>query len=126
MKKKLACLIFLLTFLVPGIAGAVEKDDFKVDTTQDFVDLCMVPADHPYYVASVHFVHGYLVGAYDYYAAQAAGPKGVKFVCLPQNIPSRNEVVSMFVEWTKAHPQHMKEKPVETVFRFLMEKWPCK
>ena len=32
----------------------------------------------------------------------------------------------MFVEWAKAHPQYMNELPVETEFRFLMEKWPCK
>jgi len=32
----------------------------------------------------------------------------------------------MFVEWVKAHPQHWRETPVETEFRFLMEKWPCK
>jgi hypothetical protein len=32
----------------------------------------------------------------------------------------------MFVEWVKAHPQYLKEKAVETEFRVLMEKWPCK
>ncbi len=126
MKHKLAVLIFLLAFLTPAITGAVEKNDFKVDTTQDFINLCLVPADDPYYVASVHFVHGYLVGAYHYYAAQAAGPKGNKFVCLPENLPSRNDVVTMFLQWAEDHPQYMKEMPVETVFRFLVEKWPCK
>ena len=27
---------------------------------------------------------------------------------------------------TKAHPQYRGEPPVESEFRFLMEKWPCK
>ncbi len=126
MKRKLAVLFLLLAFLVPGIAGAVEKEDFKVDNTQDFVDLCVVPTEHPYYVAAVHFVHGYLVGAYGYYEAQTAGPKGDKFVCLPENMPSRNEVVDMFLKWAKAHPEYMKERAVNTIFRFLAETWPCK
>jgi hypothetical protein len=30
------------------------------------------------------------------------------------------------MEWAKEHPQYMGESPVETEFRFLMEKWPCK
>ena len=126
MKQKLAVLFLLLGFLVPGIVGAVEKEDFKVPTTEDFLDLCTVPADDPYYVASIHFVQGYLVGAYHYYAAEAAGPNGDKFVCLPNKLPTRNEVIDMFVKWAKAHPQYMKETPVETIFRFLAEKWPCK
>jgi hypothetical protein len=126
MKQRLAILFLLFAFLVPGVAGAAEKDDFKVKTTDDFLELCIVPVDDPYHVAAVHFVHGYLVGAYHYYAAQAAGPNGNKFVCLPEKLPSRNEVVDMFVQWAKAHPQYMTETPVETVFRFLAEKWPCK
>ena len=126
MKRKLTIFFLLLAFLIPGIATAVEKDDFKVPTTKDFVDLCLVPVDHPYYVASVHFVQGYLVGAYHYYAVEAAGPDGNKFVCLPNKLPTRNEVIAMFVKWAEAHPQYMKETPVETIFRFLAEKWPCK
>ena len=51
---------------------------------------------------------------------------GNKFVCLPDKLPTRNEVIDMFVKWAKAHPQYMKEIPVETIFRFLAEKWPCK
>jgi hypothetical protein len=126
MKRKFAILFLLLAFLVPGIAGAIEKQDFQVETTEDFLDLCVVPLDHPYYVAAVHFAHGYLVGAYSYYEAQSTGPKGDKFVCLPEQLPSRNDVVEMFVKWAKAHPQYSKERAVNTIFRFLAEKWPCK
>jgi len=31
----------------------------------------------------------------------------------------------MFLAWAQAHPQYMNERPVETEFRFLTEKWPC-
>ncbi|MGW8179473.1 MAG: Rap1a/Tai family immunity protein, partial [bacterium] len=66
------------------------------------------------------------VGAFDYYKAANEGPEGEKLVCFPNPEPSRNEAVSMFVDWAKAHPQYMSEAPVETEFRFLMDKWPCK
>jgi Rap1a immunity proteins len=49
-----------------------------------------------------------------------------RLVCFPNPAPSRNEAVAEFVQWAKARPQHMNELPVETEFRFLMEKWPCK
>jgi len=32
----------------------------------------------------------------------------------------------MFIEWLKTHPQYMGDEAVDTQFRFLMEKWPCK
>jgi len=67
----------------------------------------------------------YLVGAYKYYEAAHSGPKALKMVCLPDPQPSRDEAIQMFMKWAKAHPQHMQESPVETEFRFLMEKWPC-
>jgi hypothetical protein len=64
--------------------------------------------------------------AYRYYEAAGSGPAGLKLVCLPDPPPSRNDSVAMFIEWVKAHPQYLNENPVETEFRFLMEKWPCK
>ena len=33
--------------------------------------------------------------------------------------------IAMFIESAKARPQHWKEPPVETEFRFLIETWPC-
>jgi hypothetical protein len=45
---------------------------------------------------------------------------------MPNPGPSRNEAVAMFVEWAKANPQYMNERPVDTEFRFLSVKWPCK
>jgi len=75
---------------------------------------------------AIHFCEGYLVGAYAYYDEENNGPKGQPMVCFPNPPPSRDAAVAMFVEWAKAHPQYMDERPVDTEFRFLMEKWPCK
>ena len=126
MRHKTINLLFVLVFLLPVIAGAVSEKDFEVQATENIVNLCTAPPDDPLYHQAVNFCHGYLVGAFHYYEAQTSGPEAIKFVCPPDPRPSRNDTIDMFIEWAKAHPQHMKETPVETEFRFLMEKWPCK
>ncbi len=126
MKSKVMTLVLAALLALPALAGAVTEKDFEVKTTQNLIDLCTAAPKDPLYNQALNFCHGYLVGAYQYYAAAAAGPEGVTLVCFPENPPTRNEAIAMFVEWAKAHPQYMGEKPVETEFRFLMETWPCK
>jgi len=127
MSRKLICLLFVAALLMPASAmAAAEPDDFVVDSTQDLIDLCATSPDNPLYTAAIHFCHGYLVGAYAYYEAANAGPEGEQLVCFPDPAPSRNDAVKMFVDWAKAHPEYMNEPAVESEFRFLMEKWPCK
>ncbi len=125
-KQRLAGLLLVFILLVPGLVWAVTAEDFEVETTQDLLNLCTTPSSDPLYVAATHFCYGYLVGAYDYYDAVSSGPKGIKLICLPDPPPSRNEAVSLFIKWLKVHPEYMSEPAVETEFRFLMEKWPCK
>jgi len=119
---------FLLAVLLmlPAVASAVSEKDFKVQTTRNLINLCTAAQDDPLYREAINFCHGYLVGAFHYDQALTAGPKEPKLVCLPNPQPSRNDAIKMFVEWAKKHPQYMKELPVETEFRFLVEKWPCK
>ncbi len=126
MNRKLVSMLFLMTFLNAGVAGAVTAEDFEVKTTQSLLNLCAVSANDPLAKEAIQMCQGYLVGAYDYHMAENSGPGGQPLVCLPKPEPSRNEVTAMFVAWVKAHPQYMKESPVETEFRFLTEKWPCK
>jgi hypothetical protein len=126
MKRKLACLLLAAAFALPGLARAVTDEDFEVKTTQNLMNLCTASANDLRQKEAIHFCHGYLVGAYAYHVAENSGPEGKRLVCFPDPPPSRNEAIGMFLEWVKAHPQHMGEKPVDTEFRFLMEKWPCK
>jgi hypothetical protein len=126
MKQKLACLLLAAALLPPGLAGAVTDEDFEVKSTQNLMNLCTASGDDLRQKEAIHFCHGYLVGAYAYYVAENSGPEGKRLVCFTDSPPSRNEALAMFLEWVKTHPQYMGEKPVETEFRFLMEKWPCK
>ena len=126
MAQKSIVLLVVIVFLLPGFAGAVSKKDFEAQTTENIINLCTASPGDPLYHQAINFCHGYLVGAYHYYKAEASGPKGIKLVCPPDPEPSRNEAIGMFIEWAKSHPQHWSERPVETEFRFLMETWPCK
>jgi hypothetical protein len=121
-------LFMLLSFclLLPGLAGAVSEKDFEAQSTENLINLCTAAPGDPLYQQAVNFCHGYLVGAYKYYEAAHSGPNAAKAICIPDPPPSRSAAVAMFIEWAKARPQYWRESPVETEFRFLAEKWPCK
>lgn len=126
MKQKTIIFMLAVAILMPGLAGGASEKEFEVQNTEDLINLCSVAPDDPLYHQAINFCHGFMVGAYRYYEAAGSGPGGLKLVCMPDPRPSRNDTFAMFVEWAKAHPQYWKEKAVETEFRFLMEKWPCK
>jgi len=126
MRKKVTFFLLSVLLIQPGLASAVSEEDFKAGTTEQIINLCTAKPDDPLYQQAVNFCHGYLVGAYDYYTAAHSGSEAFKLVCLPEPTPSRNDAIEMFIEWTLAHPQYMQDNAVETEFRFLMEKWPCK
>ena len=121
-------LLFITIFFLPmcALADGVTEKDFEAHTAEQFVRLCSVSPEDPMYHQAINFCHGYFEGAYQYYEAMTSGPKGIKFVCVPDPLPSRNDAISWFVDWVKANPQHMDEQPVEAQFRFLMERFPCK
>jgi hypothetical protein len=125
MKSKTFLIWATVIVFLPGWAAAVSEKDFEVQTTQQLLNLCTASPGGPLYQQALNFCHGYLVGAYKYYEAAHSGPKAPKLVCLPNPPPSRSNSIEMFIEWTKAHPQYWNEPPVETEFRFLIEKWPC-
>ena len=126
MRPKTIFMLLAIVILLPGFAGAAGEKDFEVQTTENIINLCTASPDDPLYHQAINFCHGFLVGAYHYYEAAGSGPAGLKLVCLPDPPASRNDIFAMFVEWVKAHPQYLKEKAVETEFRFLMKNWPCK
>jgi hypothetical protein len=127
MKRKLLLFIVLLGILLPGLASsALTEGDFKVKTTRNLINLCTASPQDEYYKEAIHFCHGYLVGALHYYIAQTSNDQKEALVCFPEPKPTRNQAIAMFVVWAQEHPQFMTEIPVETEFRFLTEKWPCK
>jgi Rap1a immunity proteins len=116
----------LAVCLWPLISGAQPREEFLVRNTQDYVRVCTTSPSDPMYAAAMGFCHGYAVGAYHYYLAQTAGPQGKPFVCPPEPPPSRSEILTMYIAWAQERPQYMGERPVDNIFRFLAEKWPCR
>ena len=112
-----------------GSAGAAadDPDRFMVDDTSDLVALCEVDPARENEGDGLVFCHGFVVGALRYHLASTkpVGPR--RWVCLPplEARPSRDAVIREFVEWAKEHPEFMQNEAVDTLFRFLDERFPC-
>jgi Rap1a immunity proteins len=120
------CALMLVVAMGPMLAEAADSDKFRVRSTADLVEICSTPTSDSMYAAAISFCHGFGVGAYHYYHASVSGPQGRPFVCIPDPPPpSRTEAMQMFVAWARENPQYMGEPPVETLFRWLVAKWPC-
>ncbi len=126
MNAKLTVLLFIAILISPCISQAVTTENFQTRTTQDLVSLCESPTPDPLHKEAVNFCEGYIVGAYSFWDAEHPDPGADRLVCLPNPAPTRDTATAMFVQWAKAHPQYMGDKPVDTLFRFAEAAWPCK
>jgi len=106
-------------------AAATTVENFEAKTTRDLVELCGAGALDPRRTEAIHFCQGYMIGAWDYHQASHHGPTRKPLVCMPNPAPSRNEAAAMFVAWANENPQYMTERPVESLFRWAIAKWPC-
>ena len=106
-------------------ARSAEPDNFLVRTTQDMVALCKADAGSANQVAAIHFCHGFASGAYQYYQSVAAASPKTSFICLPNPTPTRSAAIAEFVAWAQGKPSELSAKPVDSMFRFLAERFPC-
>jgi hypothetical protein len=104
---------------------AVEADNFRATTTGDLVVLCSAHPAAPNYTAAIHFCHGFTSGAYAYYALLAAAVPDARFVCVPDPAPSRSEAIDGFIDWARRNPDFTTSHPVDSIFRYLAEQYPC-
>jgi hypothetical protein len=115
-----------LGLLLGGDSEAAEPDDFRAATATDLVALCSTGPEEPNYVAAIHFCHGFAAGAYQYYLAIAAASPDQRYVCPPATPPSRSEAISGFIAWMGSRPGLAFKPPVEALFQYLGETYPCK
>jgi len=112
-----------LLFSTQSVAAAAQQR--HVGSTGDLIELCSVSAADPLYEAAMGFCLGYIDAAMDYHAALTAGPKYDPIAC-PETAVTREEVVVVFMEWSKRNSQYLKgEAPVTGLMRAAAEKWPC-
>lgn len=110
---------------LPGAVRAqVAEANFQVRNTGDLVALCASTAGDRLYTAAQNFCQGFLVGAYQTLQAQQAASRSPLF-CPPAQMPTRNQAVADFVQWTQASPDRMQMPPVDGVASFLVERAPC-
>jgi len=113
--------VAVLGLAVPTTLTAAEK--YQIRHTADLVSVCATEARAPDSALATAFCHGFLVGAYHFY--DATTPEISRFICAPDPMPTRTEVMDSFVVWAKANPQHMNENAVETLFRYLTITYSC-
>ena len=106
--------------------AAVTETDFYIRTTNDLVKLCTVDPTDPSYSAAIHFCHGFASGAYQAEQLHQAGSRAKPLFCIPAGTPpSRNETIAAFVTWAQATPASAGTSPVEGMFEFMMQRYPC-
>ncbi len=110
---------------LPQTGLAASRENFQVATTADFLALCEAAPGQENYVAAIHFCEGFASGAYQYYLSLASRDPAERFVCLPDPTPSRDKIKADFVAWTKANPSALNDRPVDSIFRYLGQAYPC-
>ena len=117
-------LIALAMFTFVGSTLAADSSNYQLRTAADLVTVCSVGPSDPNYANALGFCHGILTGAFRYYESTAANTN--RFVCAPTPTPTRAQVMTNFVTWARAHPADMKGAPIDTLFKYLAETYPCK
>ena len=117
-------LMFMAALLASGAAVAADSSTFQLRDAQDLVTACSVPQDHALYANATGFCHGVLVGAFTYYNSTVTAEN--RFICPPSPVPTRAKVMNDFVAWAKSRSPVLKDPPLDTLFRYLAETYPCR
>lgn len=120
-------LIVLISLALSALAAEadVTPDNFLLKETRDLAALCSVTADDPNNVAAIHFCAGYMEGfdSYRNLAFEQNDPRAL--YCLTNPLPTRDQAISLFIEWTRNHPEEMSKPAVLGVLNFAKATWPC-
>jgi len=125
MFKTLVMVLAMAAVLPLQSYAAASVDSFQLHSARDLVDLCSVPDDDPMSEAARGFCYGFLSGAGAYHRTINAGANQRPLFCLPAQPLSRVEAASKYVNWSRAHPQHLGEAALDNLIRFAVATWPC-
>jgi Rap1a immunity proteins len=103
-----------------------SETNFRVATTRDLVQLCEAAPTDSTGIAALHFCHGFAVGAYQYHQIVAAAENKPPLFCEPNPRPTRNAIIADFVSWANQNLKAMDTPPVEGMFRYLAQRYPCR
>lgn len=132
------CIMIVIVGSMAMQSHAATKDNFLARDTKDIIELCSVSPEDPLYTQAIHFCHGYLVGAFHYQKVFYSRPGFSPLVCLPEPNPlpnetleehiglSRTQIIEEYVQWANNNPEYWQEPTVDTLMKFLIDKFPCK
>jgi hypothetical protein len=109
---------------VGAAAGEFTFEDFTLRTSEDLLDICTVEPANESHNEAVAFCYGFFQGGTHYHRALTSGPKYAPIAC-PTEPMSVQQLVSVFVAYARANPQHLAEQPMDTAFRAMVAQWPC-
>ncbi len=118
-----AALLMAAPLAVPPAAHAAGAISIRVETAGDLAELCGVNPKDSAADAKINFCHGFAQGVLDVERKYAGDKK--KF-CFPSKPPTRTETMGEFTNWVRALPAHKTLGPVDGLFQFLGERFPCK
>jgi hypothetical protein len=112
-------------FALSTQAAGVDPDAFRARTTGDLIALCAAQPGSESYVAAINFCQGFATGAYQYYESIAGASASARFICLPDPAPTRLSAIEDFLSWARNKPKVKNERPVDSMFQYLGERYPC-
>jgi Rap1a immunity proteins len=122
----LAGMAMCLAVLPTAAGAAVTEATFSLNTTSDLVDLCTAAPSDPMGTAALNFCHGFALGVYRVLEEENAAKRMGRLFCIPDTVrPSRNEAIADFVQWVKASPDVMSQRPADGIASYLNHKYPC-
>ena len=119
-----AIILSFSTGLFSAKLFAQETDAFVIDTAADLIEVCTFDNSHPNHQTATAFCYGFFEGAAHYDNALEQSPLHANLLCEPQNL-SRQQAVTVVVEYLAANPQYNSEPAIDGAFRALVAEWPC-
>jgi Rap1a immunity proteins len=120
----LALALALAPFTSWAQTDGYTLDDYQLRTSGDLLDICALESSDSHYFEAHAFCLGYFAGGIHLHDALAASNDYPRVAC-PTDDVTRDDVVESFVTYAQAHPEYLDERPMDTVFRAVIDQWPC-
>jgi hypothetical protein len=119
-----ACLVFSVVSMEAAQAD-LNRDSFLVRNTADLVGLCSARQSDPIHVAATNFCSGFTVAAFRLLWAEDMARRSNHLLCVPSPQPTRDEVITGFLNWASATPSQMSRPAIDGFRAFIEDQYGC-